>query len=73
MLVDPRGLGKPLMFSGREEHFYVWTKKIENYVSCVFPNVREALAFAAESQGRGHSSNSLQLACLKLELRRLRR
>ena len=38
------------MFSGREEHFYVWTKKIENYVSGVFPNVRGALAFAAESQ-----------------------
>ena len=25
MLVDPKGLG--------EEHFYVWTKKVENYVS----------------------------------------
>ena len=37
-------------FSGREEHFYVWTKKIENYVSGVFPHVRGALAFAAESQ-----------------------
>ena len=50
MLVDPKGLGKPPMFSGREEHFYVWTKKIENNVSGVFPNVRGALAFAAESQ-----------------------
>ena len=50
MLVDPKGLGKPPMFSGREEHFYVWTKKIENYVSGVFPNVRDAVAFAAESQ-----------------------
>ena len=38
------------MFSGREEDFYVWTKKIENYVSGVFPHVRGALAFAAESQ-----------------------
>ena len=38
------------MFSGKEEHFYVWTKKIDNYVSGVFPNVRGALAFAAESQ-----------------------
>ena len=28
----------------------MWTKKVENYVSGVFPNVREALAFAAESQ-----------------------
>ena len=50
MLVDPKGLGKPPVFSGREEHFYVWTKKVEKYVSGVFPNVRGALAFAAESQ-----------------------
>ena len=45
MLVDPKGLGKP---PGREEHFYVWTKKVDNYG--VFPNVRGALTFAAESQ-----------------------
>ena len=50
MLVDPKGLGKPSVFSGKEEHFYVWTKKVENYVSSVFPNVRGALTFAAESQ-----------------------
>ena len=50
MLVDPKGLGKPPVFSGREEHFYVWTKKVENYVSGVFPNVRGALTFATESQ-----------------------
>ena len=50
MLVDPKGLGKPPVFSGREEDSYVWAKKVENYVSGVFPNVRGALAFAAESQ-----------------------
>ena len=50
MLVDPKGLGKPPVFSRREEHFYVWTKKVENFVSGVFPNVRGALTFAAESQ-----------------------
>ena len=50
MLVDPKGLGKPPMFSGREEDFDVWAKKVENFVSGVFPNVRGALAFAAESQ-----------------------
>ena len=38
------------MFSGREEHFYVWTKKVENNVSGVFPNVRGTSTFAAESQ-----------------------
>ena len=37
------------MFSGKEEHFHVWTKKIENYVSGVFSNARGALAFASES------------------------
>ena len=50
MLVDPECLGKQPVFSGREEDFYVWAKKVENYVSGVFPNVREGLAFAAESQ-----------------------
>ena len=50
MLVDRKGLGKPPVFSGREEHFYEWTKKVENYVPGVFPNVRGALTFAAESQ-----------------------
>ena len=50
MLVDPKGLGKPPVLSIREEDFCVWTKKVENYVSGVFPNVCGALAFAAESQ-----------------------
>ena len=50
MLVDPKGLGKPPVFSGREEHFHLWTKKVENYVSGMSPNVRGTLTFAAESQ-----------------------
>ena len=54
MRVDPKGLGKPPVFSGREEDFYVWAKKVENYVLGVFPNVRGALTFA----GRGHSDIS---------------
>ena len=66
MLVDPKGLGKPPVFSGREEHFYVWTKKVENHVSGVFPNVREALAFAAESQ-------DVVTAATVTKLRRLQR
>ena len=44
MLVDPKSLGKPPVFSGREEHFYVWTKKGRELRVC----------FAR----RGHSSNS---------------
>ena len=50
LLVDQKGLGKPPVFSGREEDFYVWAKKVENYVSGVFPNVRGALSLAVESQ-----------------------
>ena len=50
MLVDPKGLGKPPVFSGREEDFYVWAKKVENYVSGLFPNVHGALALAAVPQ-----------------------
>ena len=50
MLVDQKGLEKPPVLSGREEDFYVWAKKVENYVSGVFPNVRGALSFAVESQ-----------------------
>ena len=50
MFVDPKGLGKTPVFTGREEHFYVWTKRVENYVLGVFPNVRGAWTFAAESQ-----------------------
>ena len=38
------------MFSGKEDDFYVWTKKVENHVSGVFPNVSGALAFAAGLQ-----------------------
>ena len=34
----------------KEEDFHVWAKKVENFVSGVFPNVRGALSFAVESQ-----------------------
>ena len=50
MPVDPKGLGKPPVLSGKDEDFYVWCKKVENYVSGVFKNVRGALAIASESQ-----------------------
>ena len=49
MLAEQRGLGKPPVFSGREEDFYLWTKKVDKYVSRLFPNVRGALSFAVES------------------------
>ena len=50
MLLDWKGLGKPPVFSGREEDFDAWVKKVENYVSGVIPNVRGALSSAMESQ-----------------------
>ena len=49
MLADQKALGKPPVFSGREEDFHVWAEKVENYVLGVFPNVRGALTFAVES------------------------
>ena len=50
MLVDQTSVGKPPVFSGKEEDFHVCAKKVENYVSGVFPTVRAALSFAVESQ-----------------------
>ena len=69
MLVDPKGLGKPV-FSCRKEHFYVWTNKVENYVSGVFPNVRGALAFATDRK-MWSQQRQLRLVCGDSELRRL--
>ena len=66
MLVDQKGLGKPPVFSGREEDFYVWAKKVENYVSGVFPNVRGALSFAVESQD-AVTATAVALGVLELE------
>ena len=43
-------LGKAASVLRQRRTLYVWTKKVENYVSGVFPNVRGALTFAAESQ-----------------------
>ena len=50
LLVDQKGLGKPPVFSGKGEDFYVWATKVENYVPGAFPDVRGALSFAVEAQ-----------------------
>ena len=42
----------------RRRLLYVWAKKVENYVSGVFPNVRGALTFCSGVAGRGHSDSS---------------
>ena len=47
-LVDQKGLGKPPLFSGKEEDVYVWAKKLRTTCQ-VFPNVRGALSVAVES------------------------
>ena len=55
ILVGPNGLGKPPMLVGREEDFYVWIKKIMNYVSGVLPNVHSTLEFACNWCARTRS------------------
>ena len=45
-----RKAGERRQCSQAKKNTYVWTKKFENNVSGVFPNVRGALAFAIESQ-----------------------
>ena len=65
MPVDQKGLGKPPVFSGREEDYYVWVKKVENYVSGVFPNVRGALSFAAVTATSVALGLNLKQGCLQ--------
>ena len=72
MLVDPKGLGKPPMFPGKEEHFYVWTKKIENNVSGVFRTCVE-LWRLQQSRKTWSQQQQLRSVCLSSELRRLQR
>ena len=48
--LDSKGLGKPPVFSGREKTS--WAKKVENYVSGVFPNEsQDAITAAAVALG----------------------
>ena len=49
-LIDVKGLGKPPVFWGKEEDFYVWAKKVENYVAGVYPNVRASMHLAVETE-----------------------
>ena len=66
MLVDQKCLGKPPVFSGREEDFYVWAKKVDIYVSGVFQHVSGTLTFAVESQG-AVTATSVALGVPELE------
>ena len=63
LLVDNRGLGKPGMFTNREEDFLTWTRKTSNYVASVFPNSKTILGLAADAAaGAGAPVDALQLA-----------
>ena len=64
MLVDPKGLGKQPVFSCKEKDFYVRAKKVENYVSGVFPKLR-GLTFAVESKDAVTASLKSKLRCLQ--------
>ena len=57
MLVDQKGLGKPPVFSCREEEFYVRAKKVENYVSGV-PERTWSFVVCSGVAGRGHGDSS---------------
>ena len=48
-LTDPRGLGKPPFFDGKEAEFTMWAKKAENYIVSVYPEARILLRIASES------------------------
>ena len=50
-LTDPKGLGKPPHFKGDEAEFAVWSKKTENYVKGVFPEIGDLLRQIAEDAG----------------------
>ena len=63
LLVDNRGLGKPGMFSNREEDFLVWTRKTANYVASIFPNAKAVLGLAADAAaGAGATIDVEQIA-----------
>ena len=63
-------LGKPLVFPGREEHLYVWTKRVKNCVSGVSRTCVE-LWRSQQSRKTLSQHQQLRLACLNSELRRL--
>ena len=58
MLVDPKGSGKPPVSSSREEHFYVWTKKVEKIRVWCVPKCAWSFDVCSGIARRGHSSNS---------------
>ena len=50
-LFDNKGIGKPGVFKGAEEHFLPWKTKVENFIVNVFPDLAEALEWAEEKEG----------------------
>ena len=47
-LVDARGLGRPIIFSGKASEWIVWARKFENYVGAAHAGVDMILEWASE-------------------------
>ena len=51
-LIDQRGLGKPFVFTEKEDKFPAWVRKTENFVISVFgEEFRQVLQWAMECDG----------------------
>ena len=53
-LVDVRGLGKPPAFQNDEKTFVTWARKVENYASSVYPELRQILPHVCEQERDEH-------------------
>ena len=49
-LVDNKGIGKPNTFKNAEKEFAHWARKVELYITGVFPQMEAVLNWATESQ-----------------------
>ncbi|CAK0855964.1 unnamed protein product [Prorocentrum cordatum] len=50
-LVDTRGLGRPKVFSNKEDDFQNWSQKVESFFSGVFPEAERLLEWSADQGG----------------------
>ena len=42
-IIDSRGIGKPAQFDNKEQHFSIWSKKLENFCLSAHPNMQPVL------------------------------
>eukprot|EP00959_Pyramimonas_sp_CCMP1952_P122523 2561562-Pyramimonas_sp.AAC.1 len=50
-LVDTKGLGRPKVFSNKEDEFQNWSQKVESFFSGVFPEAERLLEWSADQGG----------------------